>query len=57
MKIEFTVEQLGYIDNAIQQLPYYIAAPLIHHINQQISNERNIMDTPIDPSQIQQIDS
>lgn len=47
MKIDFTYEQLGILDKAIQQLPYYIAAPLIDHINKEVAKEQEIMDTPI----------
>lgn len=36
MKIDFSMEQLVILDKAIQQLPYYVAAPLIQHINVQI---------------------
>ncbi|QIK14397.1 hypothetical protein G7090_13875 [Leclercia sp. 29361] len=35
MKIELTAEQLATIDEALQQLPYNIAKPLIDHINLQ----------------------
>jgi 16S rRNA A1518/A1519 N6-dimethyltransferase RsmA/KsgA/DIM1 with predicted DNA glycosylase/AP lyase activity len=37
MQIDFTLEQLAIVDKAIQQLPYYIAAPLIAEINKQIA--------------------
>lgn len=52
MKIDFTLEQLGILDKAIQQLPYHVAAPLIQHINTQISEQQKIMDTPVDESQL-----
>ena len=32
----FTTEQLVVLDKALQQMPYYMAAPLISHINTQI---------------------
>lgn len=48
MKIEFTIEQIGILDQAVQQLPYYIAAPLIAHINKQIAEQKQAMDKPID---------
>lgn len=35
MKIELSDQQLQVIDQALQQLPYNVAAPLIGHINQQ----------------------
>ncbi|EPK7361247.1 hypothetical protein M2O40_003942 [Kluyvera ascorbata] len=35
MKIELTEGQLATIDEALQQMPYNIAAPLIYHISQQ----------------------
>jgi hypothetical protein len=39
MKIEFTIEQLGVVDRALQQIPYYLAAPLIADINKQIQQQ------------------
>jgi 16S rRNA A1518/A1519 N6-dimethyltransferase RsmA/KsgA/DIM1 with predicted DNA glycosylase/AP lyase activity len=51
MQIDFTIDQLGILDKAIQQLPYYIAAPLISHINKEIEKQQKIMDTMIDESQ------
>lgn len=47
MKIDFTIEQISVLDKAIQQLPYYVASPLISHINQQIEEQRKIMDVPV----------
>ena len=41
MKIEFSVEQLQILDKAIQQLPFYVAAPLLDHINRELSKEQN----------------
>lgn len=35
----FNAEQLVAIDKAIQQMPYYIAAPLIAEINKQIAKQ------------------
>lgn len=35
MKIELSDQQLQVIDQALQQLPYNVAAPIIEHINQQ----------------------
>lgn len=52
MKIDFTFEQLGILDKAIQQLPFYIAAPLIQHINSELEKEKKIMDTPIEEEKI-----
>jgi hypothetical protein len=34
--IEFTSDQLATLDKAIQQLPYFVAAPLIAHINREL---------------------
>lgn len=48
MKLEFTLEQLGVLDKAIQQLPYYMAAPLVQTINQQITEQKKFMDTPVE---------
>lgn len=39
MKIEFSREQLAVLDKALQQMPYYLASPLINHINAQLQNE------------------
>jgi hypothetical protein len=47
MQIDFSLEQLGHLDRAIQQLPFYIAAPLIEHINKEIRKQQEIMDTPV----------
>jgi hypothetical protein len=47
MKIDFNIEQLSILDKALQQLPYYLAAPLINHINKELEKEKAIMDTPI----------
>lgn len=52
MKIDFTLEQLSILDRAVQQLPYYVAAPLIQHINQQIKEQQEEMDEPIDAKDI-----
>jgi len=48
MQIDFTLEQLSVLDKAIQQLPYYLAAPLVQHINTQLAEQQKIMDTPIE---------
>lgn len=50
MKLEFSLEQLSVLDKAIQQLPYYVAAPLIDCINKQVVEQEKIMNTPIDLS-------
>lgn len=47
MNLEFTLEQLGVLDKALQQLPYFVAAPLIASINQQLEAQRKIMDEPL----------
>jgi hypothetical protein len=52
MQIDFTLEQLGILDKAIQQLPFYVAAPLIAHINAEIQKQQQIMDTPIDEEKV-----
>ena len=52
MQIDFTLDQLGILDRAVQQLPYAIAAPLIHHINEQIAQQQKIMNTPIGGGQL-----
>jgi len=41
MKIDFTNEQLKTLNDAIIQLPYYLAQPLIMHINKEIQNRHN----------------
>lgn len=35
MKIELSDQQLQVIDQALQQLPYKVAAPIIEHISKQ----------------------
>jgi hypothetical protein len=40
MKIEFNEQQLAILNAAIVELPYRLSAPLINHINQQISEQR-----------------
>ena len=41
MKLEFTNEQLAILNEALIQLPFKVAAPLIQRINQQIQEARN----------------
>jgi len=41
MKIDFTNEQIKVLNDAIIQLPYYVAQPLINHINQEIQKRHN----------------
>lgn len=48
MKLDFTLDELGVLDKAIQQMPYYIAAPLINKINTQLQEQKKEMDIPID---------
>ena len=40
MKIEFTTEQLIIIDKALQQMPFYLVAPLIADINKQLKEQQ-----------------
>ena len=40
MKIEFTNEQLMVLNQAIVELPYRLAAPLIAHINAEIQKQQ-----------------
>lgn len=47
MKLEFTLQQLAIIDKALQQLPYYLAAPLIMEVNKQLEDQKQAMETPI----------
>lgn len=47
MKLEFTLEQLLLLDRALQQQPYYMAAPLIDSINTQLKQHQEISDVPI----------
>jgi len=42
MKLEFTTEQLAILNEAIIQLPFKVAAPLIQHINSQIQEAHNL---------------
>ena len=39
-KLEFTAEQMAVLDKALQQMPYYLAAPVIATINRQIAQQR-----------------
>ena len=39
MTFEFTEQDLQVLDKAIQQLPYYLAAPLLKKINEQIAEQ------------------
>lgn len=41
MKIDFTNEQLKVLNDAIIQLPFYVAQPLISHINKEIQDRHN----------------
>jgi len=52
MQIDFTLDQLAVLDKAIQQLPFYVAAPLIAHINKEIEKQQKIMDTPMSAEQL-----
>ena len=47
MKIEFSIEQLSVLDKAVQQLPYYMAAPLIAHINKELQKQEAEMNAPV----------
>ena len=40
MKIEFNEQQLEILSAALIELPFRVSAPLINHINQQISEQR-----------------
>jgi hypothetical protein len=40
MKIEFNEHQLQVLNAALVELPFRVSAPLINHINQQISENR-----------------
>lgn len=44
MQISFSDEQLAVLDKAVQQLPYYLAAPLIAHINAEIAKQQALHD-------------
>jgi hypothetical protein len=41
MSLKFTNEQLAILNEALIQLPFKIAAPLIQQINQQIQDSHN----------------
>ena len=41
MNLKFTNEQLAILNEALIQLPYKVAAPLIQQINQQIQEAHN----------------
>jgi hypothetical protein len=38
--LTFTLEQLRVIDQAIQNMPYHLAAPIISSINAQLAEQR-----------------
>lgn len=40
MKIEFNQQQLKVLNEALVELPFRVAAPLIDHINQQIKEQQ-----------------
>ena len=40
MKIEFTTDQLIVLDKALQQMPFYLAAPIIASINKQLAQQQ-----------------
>ena len=40
MNVKFNEQQLQVLNAAIVELPYRLSAPLIQHINQQISEQR-----------------
>ncbi len=48
MLLEFTEEQLHIIDKALQQMPFYLVAPLIDDINKQIASAPQDADTKQD---------
>jgi hypothetical protein len=48
MKLEFTLDQLATLDKALQQLPFFVAAPLISCINKQLAEQQKVMDTPVE---------
>ena len=45
MKLEFTTEQLAILSEAIVQLPFKVAAPLIQQINSQIQEAHKTKET------------
>lgn len=48
MQIDFTLNELQILDKALQQMPYYLAAPIIANINKQIAEQQRIMDIPVE---------
>ena len=42
--LTFTQEQLRVLDQALQQMPYYMVAPVINSINEQIRTAREAAD-------------
>jgi len=46
MKLEFTEQEMLLLDKAIQQLPYYLAAPLVASINKQMQSATQIDTSP-----------
>jgi hypothetical protein len=41
MNLQFSEDELMVLDKALQQMPYYLAAPIIESINRQINAQRN----------------
>lgn len=52
MQIDFTIQELQVLDKALQQMPYYLAAPVIDRINKQLAEQQKIIDTPIDAAPV-----
>jgi hypothetical protein len=47
MHLDFTLKELEILDLALQQMPYFQAAPIIASINKQLAEQQRVMDTPI----------
>ena len=39
VELVFSMEELSVLDKALQNMPYYLAAPLIASINKQLENK------------------
>lgn len=48
MKLDLTIEQIGILDKALQQMPYGMVAKMIADINIQLAQQQKMMDTPVE---------
>ena len=51
MKFEFTVEEANTILNAVAQLPYNVASPLIQKIQGQANNQEEVKEDEVEENE------